>query len=352
MDAAELKRILDDLSGELGFSHFGWTRFERPLHFDIYRQWLAEGLHGEMEYLQRHLPLKEDPTRFSPRAVAAIAFAFPYRPHPAPSDGFPLKAARIASYATGGDYHHWMKDRLRSVSSRLREFWPTATFEVHTDSSPISERDFAARAGLGWIGRNGCLIDRRHGSFFLLGEILSDVDLPQDPTFEPLPDFCGTCRRCLDACPTSALLESRTMDARRCISYLSIESRSVPPTELRSAWGDWLFGCDICQSVCPWNAKPFRPAEAEKLPLRPAEDSADNALTDELRWILTASGKRLEKAFAGTAMARAGAFGLKRNALIVTANRRLPGLRTEVSGLLTHERLGELAAWTLSHLPP
>lgn len=354
MDAGELKRILENAAEETGYSHFGWARFERPFRFEVYRQWIADGLHGEMSYLERHLPLKEEPSRFSPSARTAIVFAFPYRPHPEAGE-FPLRAARIASYARGGDYHFWMKDRLRAIVERLRSAWPALEFEVHTDSSPLPERDLAARAGMGWIGRNGCAIHPKHGSFFLLGEILCSgvVDdagrgagAASGAGFAPLPDFCGTCRRCIEACPTDALMETRVMDARRCLSYLTIESRSLPPLELRGKWGDWFFGCDICQSVCPWNQKPFRPAIEEGFPVLPNDESAAG-LEDELRWILSSSGKALERAFDGTALARTGQFGLKRNAILVAVNRDLRGLRPEIAALRDHAKLGELAEWAL-----
>jgi epoxyqueuosine reductase len=349
MQPDERKAFLDSLCGEFQLSQAGWAPFEKPLSLDMYRQWLNDGMHGQMTYLQEHLPFKEAPATRFPFAKGAFVFAVPYLPHPAPAET-PLKTARLASYARGADYHHWFRDRLRKVSDRLKEKFPGHEFEAHTDSSPILERDFAVRAGLGWVGKNTCVIHPQKGSFFLLGEILSSVEFDRSPGFAPLPDFCGTCDRCMQVCPTKAIIEPRKLDARKCISYLSIESREVPPLELRDQWGDWLFGCDLCQSVCPWNNKPFRPSNDDKLPMQDRDADSEAHLMEELRWILTSSGKTLEKSFRGTALSRAGSFGLKRNALVVAGNRRLHGLQPEIFAFKTHERLGELADWALQKI--
>lgn len=347
MTTSELKTLLDAAIAGEGVSHFGWTKLATPLSIELYRTWLNEGLHGEMDYLRAHLPDKENPAKRFPSLRSVLAFAFPYRPeHPEPRETFPLKAARVASYARGEDYHIWLRRRLRRIAERLSAASPGAHFEVHTDSTPLLERDYARQAALGWVGKNTCVIHPKHGSFFLLGEILCSEDFTADEAIAPLPDFCGTCTRCLDACPTGAFVEPRKLDARKCISYLSIETREIPPEGLREKWGDWLFGCDICQSVCPWNQKPFRPSEDEKKPLRPP----DRPLAEELSWLLRTSGKQIEKAFERTALARTSGFVLKRNALIVAGNLRLAELRPEIEALLTHERLGELAAWAAGRL--
>lgn len=332
---------------ELGFSHFGFSSLSKPLSFEFYQEWLQEGLHGDMKYLEEHAPIKESPQIKWPRAQSALVFAIPYFPHPEGKEDFPLKNARISLYAQGMDYHFWFRERMQKLCASLKEQFPDEEFLSFTDSSPILERDLAKRAGLGWVGKNTCLIHPKKGSLFFIGEIYTSLKMNTE--FEPLPDFCGTCTRCIDICPTGALLEPRKMDARKCISYLTIESRSVPPEDLREKIGDWFFGCDLCQTVCPWNQKIFKGKLSTELQLSlSADDTA--ALTEDLRYILTSSGKKLEKDFWGTPLARAGSFGLKRNALVVVANKNLSALHKEVEGLLEHEKLRSLALWTLEKI--
>jgi epoxyqueuosine reductase len=222
-----------------------------------------------------------------------------------------------------------------------------------TDSGPVLERDLAARAGLGFVGKNTCLIDRKKGSLFFIAEIYTTLTLPIakiDPD-EVKKDFCGTCTRCIDACPTGALIAPKDLDARLCISYLTIESRKTVPPELRNKIGDWLFGCDICQIVCPWNIKAHGSVLLNSFSTESQEPGErDTALTQDLRYLLTTSSRQLERDFAGTPLARAGGFGLKRNALVVIANRRIETLLKEVEALLPHPKLGELAQWTLLEL--
>lgn len=347
MISTQLKEILERHQTQGGYSLFGATAFERPLSFEIYERWLAENHHGTMDYLERHREAKADPQSRFPRMQTALCFAFPYRPHPEPRE-VPFRAARIASYALGGDYHLWLRERLEPVMADLRAAFPDDIFESHTDSSPIMERDLAVRAGLGWIGKNGCVIHPKQGSFFLIGEILTSLSL-EGAALEPLPDFCGQCRRCIEACPTGAILEDRRLDARRCISFLTIESRELPPAHLRDGIGDWLFGCDICQSVCPWNQKPFRPSAAEGQRQIGDETTREDLIAD-LKWILNSSGKTIEKSLHGTALGRAGGFGLKRNALIVAGNKGWSELRDTVLALRGHPRLGELAEWALQKI--
>ncbi|WII70887.1 tRNA epoxyqueuosine(34) reductase QueG [Bdellovibrio sp. 22V] len=342
-----MKSLIDETIEELGFSHFGFTSLSKPLSFEFYREWLNEGLHGDMKYLEEHAPIKENPQSKWPRAQSALVFAIPYYPHPERKTDFPLKQARVSLYAQGMDYHFWFKERMGVLCKKLQELFPGEEFLPFTDSSPVLERDLAKRAGLGWVGKNTCLIHPKKGSLFFIGEIYSSLNMQTE--FSPLPDFCGTCTRCIDVCPTGALLEPRKMDARKCISYLTIESRQVPAEDLREKIGDWFFGCDLCQTVCPWNQKVFKGQLSIEKSL-PLNDNDEQLLVEDLRYILTASGKKIGRDFLGTPLARAGSFGLKRNALIVVANRRLHSLTNEVSELQTHEKLGELAQWTLTQL--
>lgn len=347
MTLEELQNFLSEKSQALGFSHFGLSPLSRPLSFEVYQNWLNEGLHGKMEYLATHAPIKEKPQTKWPRAHSALVFAVPYYPHPMPPESFPLRASRVSLYAQGYDYHLWFKLKLQTLCDELKGLMPEEEFVPMTDSSPVLERDLAYRAGLGWVGKNTCVIHPKNGSLFFIGEIYTSLAVTSSTV--PVHDFCGTCTRCIDICPTSAITEARKLDARKCISYLTIESRELPPVDLREKIGDWLFGCDLCQTVCPWNQKAFKnQLSIESLVTKSAPEEA--ALTEELRWILTSSGKHLEKSLLGTPLSRAGGFGLKRNALIVAANRRLTELSAEVAALTDHPKLGELAQWASQKL--
>ncbi|UXR63690.1 tRNA epoxyqueuosine(34) reductase QueG [Bdellovibrio bacteriovorus] len=347
MTPQEMKNLIDGTLTELGVSHFGITPLNKPLSFEFYKEWLQEGLHGDMTYLAEHAPIKENPQSKWPRAQSALVFAMSYFPHPQKKSEFPLKQARVSLYAQGMDYHFWFKDRMKELCTQLQAQFPEEEFLAFTDSSPVLERDLAKRAGLGWVGKNTCLIHPKKGSLFFIGEIYTSLKI--DTEMEPLPDFCGTCTRCLDICPTGALIEPRKMDARKCISYLTIESRQVPSEDLREAIGDWFFGCDLCQTVCPWNQKVFKGQLSIEKSLS-LSGTEEQLLVEDLRYILSASGKKISRDFLGTPLARAGSFGLKRNALLVCANRKLQELRPEVEALLGHEKLGELAQWTLQKI--
>lgn len=300
-----------------------------------------------MNYLKEHAPIKENPQSKWPEAKSCLVFAMPYYPHPEPQKSPPLQASRMSMYSKGMDYHFWFRGRMQELCLELKELFPNEEFLAFTDSSPLLERDLAKRAGLGWYGKNTCIIHPKKGSLFFLGEIITSLSFESE--LAPLPDFCGNCTRCLDICPTQALIAPQKMDASRCISYLTIESRSVPSLELREKIGDWFFGCDLCQTTCPWNQKIFKNQLSTRLiEVLPAD--TERKLTEEMRYILESSGKRLSKDFSGTPLARAGSFGLKRNALIVIANRKLHGLEDSIVPLLEHEKLGELAQWTLDQL--
>ncbi|KYG64083.1 epoxyqueuosine reductase [Bdellovibrio bacteriovorus] len=348
MTLQEIQSLIDQHLQTEGFSHFGVAALERPFSMSFYNEWLKEGLHGDMKYLAEHAGIKENPQSKWPRAHSALVFAIPYFPHPQPQEASPpLSSARISLYAQGMDYHFWFKDKMNRLCSALKEIFPDEEFLAFTDSSPILERDLARRAGLGWVGKNTCVIHPKKGSLFFIGEIYTSLNLKTE--IEPLPDFCGKCQKCIDICPTGALLEPRKMDARKCISYLTIESREVPEESLRSQIGDWFFGCDLCQTTCPWNEKVFKGQLNTETVLSLSEDQEAD-LKEDLRYILTASGKQLSRDFLGTPLARAGSFGLKRNALIVIANRKISALQEEVRTLQAHPKLGELATWTLEQL--
>lgn len=347
MTLPEVESFLKNKSEEWGFSHFGIAKLERPLTMDFYQQWLEEGLHAGMGYLKEHKDIKENPQLKWPTAKSAFVFAVKYYPHPEKIENPPLKSVRQSLYSQGFDYHHWFKFRMTQICEELKTQFSGHDFIAFTDSSPVLERDLARRAGLGWVGKNTCLIHPQQGSLFFIGEIYTSLDL--NPEVKLTHNFCGNCTRCIDICPTNALVEPHKMDAGKCISYLTIESKEVPPEPLREKIGDWFFGCDLCQTVCPWNQKIFKNELDTELVLS-LNSEEDDALTAELKEILISSGKQLAKRFKGTPLSRASAFGLKRNAIIVATNRKIYSLIPEIKNLIGDPKLNELCLWALEKL--
>jgi epoxyqueuosine reductase len=232
-----------------------------PFHFDLYRSWVDAGLHAGMAYLssERHLSARRNPALLFPAVRSIITFAFPYSPAiPSPAaDDRPH--GQVAAYALATDYHLTLPAQMDAVMRQVEdELDKPVNWQSYTDSAPILERGMAVQAGLGWIGKNGCLLIPGRGSYFLLGEVFCDAeasDLAQvlPPAGAEIPDRCGTCHRCVDACPTGCIRPDHTLDSARCLSYLTIEHKGTIPIELRPLIGDHVFGCDICQQVCPWN---------------------------------------------------------------------------------------------------
>ena len=329
---------IDSLIRQQGIEHFGWARLERPLSMDIYRQWLKAGHHAGMEYLAHHAGMKENPQELAPRARSALVIAKSYAKHPYPKTPFP-KTLRTALYAQGEDYHFHFKRELDSVAKSLRALFPEEEFLCFTDSAPILERDLAYRAGVGWFGKNTCLIHPDHGSLFFIGQILTSLKC--ETTAAPINDHCGTCDRCIRACPTGALESPRQLNANKCISFWTIEAREAGPEALRVKTGDWFFGCDICQTVCPWNEKVFGRAEMQQLVGEKSSEPAE--LREDLRWILRSSHNEIARTCKSSPLSRARPLGLKRNALVVIGNKRIHDLRPEVECALTEPRLKELA---------
>lgn len=346
MSWSRIQEILKN--SDLKFDLLGWCPIEGHSSISHYESWIQKKYHGEMKYLENHLSIKKNPDEKYPQIRSVLSFAFGYLPS---DPNFPFQKLNVARYARHPDYHFWIKDRLEKGIDCLRKEFPNEIFFPATDSSPLLERDLAYRAGLGWFGKNTCLIHPKKGSFFLLGEILTSLVLSDDLP-EPTPDFCGTCTKCMDACPTEAFIEPRVLDAKKCISYGTIESRSIPDQEERKKWGSHFFGCDICQTVCPWNKKPLLQNILTHSKPQAEEDWLQHReqLIEELRIILTVSGKELGRKLKGTALLRAGPFGLRRNALIVAGNLKLKELSKEVRSYLPDERLGELASWCLHGL--
>src|SRR5256885_6881918 len=232
----------------LGFSAIGITSLDPNPHATELDQWLAAGYAGTMRYLPRQAAKRKDPrTIFRGARVAVVTLTNYF--HGAADPG-PMARGRVAQYAWSRDYHLVLRDRHEQLAAIVRELSPGARTSVYIDDGPVPERELAQRAGLGWIGKNMMLIHPEIGSFTFIGVVLTDADLPPDLPFEA--DRCGTCHACLDACPTGAFVAPHEMDARRCISYLTIEHRGAFTAAAQADVGEWLFGCDVCQDVCPW----------------------------------------------------------------------------------------------------
>jgi epoxyqueuosine reductase len=248
-------QAVKDEARRIGFPLVGITTPEPPPHLQAYENWLALGRHASMAYLatERALACRRDPGRLLPECRSILMLGVRY-PNPLLVDSQPAPAltGRMAAYAWGWDYHLVLPERLKELVRFIEEMTggPVPN-RYYTDTGPVLERDLAQRAGLGWIGKNGCLINPKNGSYFLLAEILLGIDLEPDAPFSA--NYCGTCTRCLEACPTGCILPDRTLDAGRCIAYLTIENKAEIPPDLRPHMSNWVFGCDICQMVCPWN---------------------------------------------------------------------------------------------------
>ena len=251
----DLKQIIKDKARQLGFVLAGVTTPEPPPHYSTFENWLAQGQHGTMGYLadERSRTRRAAPREILPECKSILVLATPYMsPSPGGREARGEGKAKVASYAWGDDYHDVLPARMKELVQFIEEqAGGPIRNRYYTDTGPILERDLAQRAGIGWIGKNTCLINPQQGSYFLLSEIL--LDLALEPDLPIVTDHCGSCTRCISACPTQCILPNRTLDARRCISYLTIELKDEVPTDLRPLIGDWIFGCDICQMVCPWN---------------------------------------------------------------------------------------------------
>ncbi len=272
-ELADLAKQLKSWASELGFAHLGISPASNAAHADKLRDWLARGYHGEMEYMSRHEALRRDPDALLPGTVRVISARMDYQPVAADAQQLLNTPSRayISRYALGRDYHKLIRKRLAQLAERLGEH-AGQHHRAFVDSAPVLERGFAEQAGLGWIGKNSMLINSRAGSWFFLGEIYTDVPLPVDPPQET--GHCGSCRACLDDCPTGAIVAPYQVDARRCISYLTIELKDAIPEEFRRAMGNRVFGCDDCQLVCPWNKFAQISGEADFSPRHQLDDSS------------------------------------------------------------------------------
>jgi epoxyqueuosine reductase len=288
---------------ELGFDRVAIGPVSPPEHGEALRRWLEAGHAGTMAYIERRLGERLEPARLLPGARSVVCVALNYYQGDEPADS---SWAPVARYAWGRDYHDVMTPRLNALAALLSEAGGAAC-KAYVDTGPMLERDLAARAGLGWVGKNTMLLHPELGSWFLIGVLLTTASLDFD---DPLPDRCGTCRACLDACPTGAFAAPYVLDARKCISYLTIEHRGPIDPALEGGLGRWEFGCDECQDACPWNRRPPVTRERAFVPSAPYPGHARIAVM---------SDEDLRARFAGTALLRAKPAGLRRNAAIARA---------------------------------
>ena len=306
--ARELARAAKQAARRLGFHAVGVCDLA-PVERDALRRWLAAGRAATMTYMHRQAAKRDEPARIVAGASRAVVVLERYHPGPPPAGA----AARVARYAWGEDYHRVLGDRLAALAEALVGLGATpAATRPYVDAGPVPERELAQRAGLGWMAKNTMLIHPRHGSYTFIGSVLTDLELAVDEPFTA--DHCGSCRACLDACPTGALPAARELDARRCISYLTIERRGPFSDDEGPLIGDWLFGCDLCQEACPWNDKFAGPATDPRLQPRPELMSPDLNFDEEAR-------------YADTCFARPGVAGLRRNASWIQKNKTTEGHR-------------------------
>jgi epoxyqueuosine reductase len=296
---------------ELGFDLVGVAAAGPSPYRDYFRRWLDDGRAGSMGYLHHRFGERTDPSVYLPGAQSVVCVAINYHVplEPVPADEA-RRHGRVARYALGDDYHELIKARLYALADWIRGQFPEAQTRAAVDTAPVMEKDLAARAGIGWVGKNTCLIHAETGSWLLLGEVITTLVLAPDP---PATDHCGTCTRCIDACPTRAITAPYQLDARRCISYLTIEHRDEIAPELKDQFGDWLYGCDVCQDVCPHNrAAP----EATDPALQPRFSTGTLSIDEVLRW----TDDDYRATLRGSAMKRVKLPVLQRNARIVAEN--------------------------------
>ena len=334
---------------ELGFGAVGIADVEVGEAVQRLRRWLAHGRHGEMDYMARHAHLRADPTRLLPGAIRAICVRLDYRPRADGADWQDREWRRLADgtqavvsiYARGRDYHKVLRARLQNLAARIESEVGAYRYRVCTDSAPVFETALAYKTGIGWRGKHTLLLSRDAGSMFFLGEILTDLPLPVD---RPADEHCGTCSRCIDACPTRAIVAPYELDARRCISYLTIEHKSAIPVELRPLIGNRIYGCDDCQLVCPWN----KYAQTASLPDFDVRHGLDRATLIELfSW----SEQEFRARHAGSAILRIGYERWLRNLAVALGNAPTsPAVVAALSARADHPSalVREHVAWALA----
>jgi epoxyqueuosine reductase len=335
-----LPETLTHAANELGFVLVGFARLH-PLaeREEFYRQWLANGGNASMTYLAREPERRFDPRRLDARYKSVVSLGYPYAARATPDvDWRAEMRGRIAAYALGRDYHDVVKKRVRAVGNIIRQLRLGSTTRTYVDTGPVFEREWASAGRIGWFGKNTMILNRDHGSYFFLAEIFTDVEF--DVPLEPYREHCGTCRRCLDLCPTGALADGYVMRSELCISYQTIENRGAIPRELRPKIGNWIFGCDICNDVCPWNDA------------RDSDDTADDRLP-RLPELLALSEEEFGQRFTVSAVKRAKRRGLLRNVAVALGNTRNPAAVAPLARSIeieTEPLIRSHAAWALGEI--
>jgi len=338
-----LTQAVKDEARRLGFSLAGVTTPEPPPHLSALENWLSLGRHASMNYMSD--PRLRDPLQVLPgcRSILVLAVRYP-NPGACSRDENSPATGCVAAYAWGQDYHLVLPDRMEQLVGFIEtQVGSSVQHRCATDSAPLLERDLAQRAGLGWIGKNTCLIHSQMGSYFLLAEILLGIELDADLPFTA--DRCGRCMRCITACPTGCILPDRTLDARYCLSYLTIENKREIPVNLRRQIGNHIFGCDICQQVCPWNR--FADQEYD-----PPFQARGNLPYPELKTELSLSQQEFDRKFAGSPILRSKRSGYLRNVAVALGNSRdtqaLPALEKALDD--PEPLVREHAGWALKHI--
>ena len=315
MNARHAAEALKRWALDVGFDRAGVATLEPLEHGDAFLRWLARGEHAGMSYLERRVEARLQPAKILDGAKSVLCVALRYAPLAGEDEPSGDLWPRVARYARGRDYHALMEERLDALAARVEAAFPGARTRRYVDTGPVLERELAARAGIGVAGKNTMLLDREMGSWFLLGELFTTLDLHPD---EPLAELCGGCTLCLEACPTGALVEPFRLDSNRCISYWTIEHRGAFDDDAAAMVGDWVFGCDVCQEVCPWNRRrhALPPADHPEMRLPPERRELD------LVGLLALSREEYVERFRGSPMKRARLEGLRRNAATALRNRR------------------------------
>lgn len=343
----------------LGFSLFGVARAQNAPGFDHLLEWINRGYAAEMSYITNRSSAYQHPNSVLEGCKSVVMLAMPYASNPLtiPRKHSPVSssdhaentspsssACKIGNYATGQvDYHSLIRQRLNQLTSALETMYPGSKHRGVVDTAPLLERDFAKLAGIGWIGKNTLLLNRADGSYFFLAALLTTVELAEDSPFDA--DHCGSCTACLDACPTDAFVEPRILNAAKCISYLTIEFRGIIPNELSEKMDDWVFGCDVCQMVCPWNRKRNVAVPTELEPTQ-LEDKLS------LQHWLSMDESTFRERYRHTPFWRTKLSGMQRNAMIAAANSKRFDLRPiiETFTASSDEVLQATSKWSLSKL--
>ena len=294
--------IVKDIAQSMGFDSCGIAEARR-LDDDARRleNWLNKGFHGEMKYMENHFDMRVDPTLLVPGAKSVITLLYNYFPNQKQDSQLP----KVAKYAYGKDYHLVIREKLTDFLNRIREKIGQIEGRGFVDSAPVLERAWAVQSGLGWVGKNGNLINKKKGSFFFIATLITDLKLKSDLPF--VQDFCGTCNRCIEACPTNAILPNKEIEASQCISYFTIElKQSQLPDQYKGKSGEWIFGCDICQDVCPWNR--FSQPHQE-----PSFNPLNSILTFSIQDWINTDKKTFNQLFRDSPIKRSKWEGIQRN---------------------------------------